>query len=53
MIDPISFSKDWIFSFKQNKAYKKINPPVLEKMIQALALLEQLDFWGLDEDYLP
>ncbi|MFK7982772.1 MAG: nucleotidyl transferase AbiEii/AbiGii toxin family protein [Saprospiraceae bacterium] len=48
MIDPISFSKDWIFSFKQNKIYKKINPPVLEKMIQALALLEQLTLHNLD-----
>ncbi|MEM1122188.1 MAG: nucleotidyl transferase AbiEii/AbiGii toxin family protein [Bacteroidota bacterium] len=48
MIDPISFSKDWIFSFKQNKAFKKINPPVLEKMIQALALLEQLALHQLD-----
>lgn len=48
MIDPISFSKDWIFSFKQDKTYKKINPPVLEKMIQALALLEQLALHQLD-----
>lgn len=42
MISPQSFSLDWINSHKKDKKFSKINPPVLEKMIRALALLEAL-----------
>ena len=48
MIHPKSFEKEWVLQFKQQKAYRKINPPVLEKMIHALALLEALQLTGLD-----
>lgn len=42
MIAPESFTKEWINSHKKEKQFSKINPPVLEKMIRALALLESL-----------
>ena len=38
----------WINSFKQQKHLKRINPPILEKMIHALSLLQQLKAHGLD-----
>ena len=42
MIKAHCFTKEWINGFKQQKHFKRINPPVLEKMIQALSLLQQL-----------
>ncbi len=48
MIKAHCFTKDWINSFKQQKHLKRINPPVLEKMIHALSLLQQLKAQGLD-----
>lgn len=42
MIKPHCFTKEWIDSFKKQKHFKRINPPVLEKMIQALSLLQYL-----------
>jgi predicted nucleotidyltransferase component of viral defense system len=42
MIDPKCFTKEWIDSFKTQKEFKKINPPVLEKMIHAISLLQYL-----------
>lgn len=45
MIKTTCFSKEWIRNFKQRS--KRINPPVLEKMIHALSLLEQLKAHGL------
>ncbi|HLP61508.1 MAG TPA: nucleotidyl transferase AbiEii/AbiGii toxin family protein, partial [Candidatus Deferrimicrobium sp.] len=45
---PGSFSRDWIERFRQVKEFSKINPPVLEKMIHALALLEMLKLTGMD-----
>lgn len=48
MILPGSFNRDWIEQFRQVKEFSKINPPVLEKMIQALALLETLKLAGMD-----
>ena len=48
MIKAHCFTKDWINSFKQQKPLRRINPPVLEKMIHALSLLQQLKAQGLD-----
>lgn len=48
MIKAHCFTKEWINGFKQQKHLKRINPPVLEKMIQALSLLQQLKAHGLD-----
>lgn len=48
MILPGSFSRDWIERFRQVKEFSKINPPVLEKMIHALALLETLKLAGMN-----
>ena len=48
MIKAKCFTKDWIDKFKQQKHLKRINPPVLEKMIQALSLLQQLKVHGLE-----
>lgn len=48
MIDPICFEKEWIEAFKKQKEYEKINPPVLEKMIHALYLLQNLKKLGFD-----
>ena len=48
MIIAHCFTKEWINGFKQQKHLKRINPPVLEKMIHALSLLQQLKAQGLD-----
>ncbi len=42
MITSQSFTVEWINSHKKEKQFSKINPPVLEKMIRALSLLEAL-----------
>lgn len=48
MIKAICFQKEWIERFKAQKAYKKINPPLAEKMIHALSLVQHLKVQGLD-----
>lgn len=48
MIKAHCFTKEWINGFKQEKHLRRINPPVLEKMIQALSLLQQLKAQGLE-----
>ncbi|AWW30181.1 nucleotidyl transferase AbiEii/AbiGii toxin family protein [Echinicola strongylocentroti] len=48
MIKAHCFTKEWINSFKQQKHLKRINPPIMEKMIQALSLLQQLKAHGLE-----
>ncbi len=47
MINPKCFKKEWIDEFRKQREYKKINPPVLEKMIHALSLLQYLSETGL------
>jgi hypothetical protein len=47
MIAPESFLPEWLNSHRQERQYAKINPPVLEKMIYALALVEALVRNGL------
>ena len=42
MIGLHCFEKEWIDSFRKQKGYEKINPPLLEKMIHALSLLQHL-----------
>ena len=46
MINPVSFSRDWIFSVRDQLPGK--DPILIEKMIMALALVEQLKLAGLD-----
>jgi hypothetical protein len=48
MIKGHCFTKEWINGFKQQKHLKRINPPIMEKMIHALSLLQQLKAHGLD-----
>ena len=48
MIRAHCFTKEWINGFKKQKHLKRINPPVLEKMIHALSLLQQLKAHGLE-----
>lgn len=48
MISPYCFEKEWIASFRKQEPYKKINPPLLEKMIHALSLLQHLQTQGLN-----
>ncbi|MDO8969013.1 nucleotidyl transferase AbiEii/AbiGii toxin family protein [Algoriphagus sp.] len=48
MIKAHCFTKEWINGFKQQKHLKRINPPILEKMIHALSLLQQLKANGLN-----
>lgn len=48
MILPASFHKDWIYSHRKRAGFEKINPPLVEKMIYALALVEILAASGLD-----
>lgn len=47
MIKSHCFQKEWIDRLRQEERYCKINPPLVEKMIQALALLQYLNAKGL------
>jgi predicted nucleotidyltransferase component of viral defense system len=47
MIGLHCFEKEWIDSFRKQKGYEKINPPLLEKMIHALSLLQHMQVQGL------
>jgi hypothetical protein len=47
MILSESFSREWINQFRNWKEFSKINPPVLEKMIHALALVQALKLAGM------
>ena len=48
MIKKHCFTREWINSFKQQKHLKRINPPIVEKMIHAFSLLQHLKVHGLD-----
>src|ERR1700722_14823207 len=48
MIKPHCFQKEWIDGFRQHDHFRKINPPLLEKMIHALSLLQYLQKHELD-----
>ncbi len=47
MILPASFEADWIMSHRKRDGFAKINPPLVEKMVHALGLLEKLVQAGL------
>lgn len=48
MIKEHCFTEEWLDSFKKQKDHKRIDKIILEKMIYALHLLEQLKANGLD-----
>jgi len=48
MISEKCFTSEWIASFKKFKKYRAIQTNILEKMIYALHLLEQLKIHGLN-----
>jgi predicted nucleotidyltransferase component of viral defense system len=48
MIAEHCYSEEWLESFKKQKEHKKIDKIILEKMIYALHLLEQLKTNGLE-----
>lgn len=48
MILPHCFEQAWIEGFRRRKQFRSLNPPVLEKMIQALYLLQNLKLAGMD-----
>jgi len=48
MISNETFKAEWIDSYKKTKEYRKINPPVFEKMIFAFGLLEKLAETGFE-----
>lgn len=48
MINPVCFEKEWIENFRKQKEFSRINPPLLEKMIYALYLVQNLKKQGLD-----
>jgi hypothetical protein len=48
MILAESFTREWINSHRERKGFEKINPPLVEKMIHALALVESLAASKLD-----
>lgn len=48
MIKSETFTPEWISSFKKTKEFSRINPPVFEKMIFALGLLEKLAETGFE-----
>jgi hypothetical protein len=47
MIKPHCFEKAWLDSFRVQKQYSRINPPLLEKMVHAFSLLQYLQTQGL------
>ncbi|MBW6479987.1 MAG: nucleotidyl transferase AbiEii/AbiGii toxin family protein [Bacteroidales bacterium] len=48
MIKDKCFTQEWLEKFKKQKAHKRIDKIILEKMIYALHLLERLKVNGLD-----
>jgi hypothetical protein len=48
MIKLKCFEKEWIDKFRAQEQYRRINPPLLEKMIHALSLLQYLQTHGLN-----
>lgn len=48
MIRSESYGLEWIMAHRSRKGYEKINPPLAEKMIHALGLVELLAVNGLD-----
>jgi len=48
MIKEKCFNEEWLDSFKKQTAHKRIDKIILEKMIYALHLLEQLKVNGLE-----
>lgn len=48
MIEDECFTEEWLDTFKKQKDHKRIDKIILEKMIYALHLLEQLKSNGLD-----
>ncbi len=48
MINPACFEKEWIENFRKQREFSRINPPLLEKMIHALYLRQNLKREGLD-----
>lgn len=48
MIQPETFSKDWISSFKKQNQHAGLNPPIFEKMLHAFYLVEKLTDSKLD-----
>jgi predicted nucleotidyltransferase component of viral defense system len=48
MIAPICFTKNWLDTVKQVHPNWQINPPLLEKMLYALSLVELLAQYNLD-----
>jgi predicted nucleotidyltransferase component of viral defense system len=48
MIDEKCFEKEWLEDFRKEKDHKAIQTNILEKMIYALHLLEQLKIHGLE-----
>ena len=39
MIQPNTFSQEWLSHFRQQKEFAKVDPAIVEKMIYAFALL--------------
>lgn len=48
MIKEETFAAEWLEQFRKQIQYRKINPPVFEKMVYALLLLERLVQSGLE-----
>lgn len=48
MIDEKCFEKEWLENFRKEKDHKAIQTNILEKMIYALHLLEQIKIHGLE-----
>ncbi len=48
MIKKKCFSKEWIYSFRDQKKFRKLDYVSLEKMILALSLVEQLELQNLN-----
>lgn len=48
MINNKSFTREWLDSFRAKREHRGINVTILEKMVQALSLLEHLKIAGLD-----
>jgi len=51
MIKDETFTPEWREQFRRKPQYKRINPPVFEKMTYALLLLEKLAQSGIEAFY--
>ncbi|MBK7029329.1 MAG: hypothetical protein IPH45_09005 [Bacteroidales bacterium] len=48
MINPNTYTPEWIAAFRRQRQYRSVNAALFEKMIYAFSLLESLAATGFD-----